>query len=74
MGEGYRVFSAGVVLINGEPAVDLGMMISYFGVFGGPDEKRADSDGRRAFHNRDNNPGTNWVYGTEMGDYFPADG
>lgn len=52
----------------------MGVMISYLGVLGGNDEKRTDSDGWVEFHNYDNNPGTIWVHGREMGDHSLADG
>ena len=66
-------FSVRVVRRNGEPAEDVGVMISY-GIFGGHDEKRTGSDGWVEFHNPDDNPGTIWVHGEKMGEHSLADG
>ena len=66
-------FSVRVVHSNGEVAQDIGVMIDY-GILGGHDEKRTDSDGRVEFHNYEDNPGTIWVHGQEMGDHSLADG
>lgn len=67
-------FSVRVMRSDGEPAGDVGVMISYLGVLAGHDEKRTDSDGWVEFHNHDDNPGTIWVHGEEKGDHSLADG
>lgn len=67
-------FSVRVVRSNGKPAADVGVMISYHGILGGHDEKRTDRDGWVGFHNPDENTGTIWVHGREMGDHSLADG
>lgn len=67
-------FSVRVVRRNGEPAEDVGVMISYHGVLGGHDEKRTDSNGWVEFHNHGENPGTIWVHGEEMGEHSLTDG
>ena len=67
-------FSVRVVRSDGEPAADVGVMISYLGMLGGNDEKRTDSGGWVEFHNYDNSPGTIWVHGRKMGDHSLADG
>ena len=67
-------FSVRVVDSDGHPADDIGVMISYLGVFGGTDEKRTDAEGWVEFHNSDDNPGTIWVHGHNMGDHSLADG
>ena len=66
-------FSVRVVRSDGDPAEDVGVMIDY-GILGGCDEKRTDSDGWIEFHNPDEKSGTIWVYGEKMGDHSLADG
>jgi hypothetical protein len=66
-------FSVRVVYSNGRPAEDVGVMIDY-GVLGGYDEKRTDSDGWVEFHNPSEDPGTIWVHGEKMGEHSLADG
>jgi hypothetical protein len=67
-------FSVRVMLHDGDPAKDVGVMISYSGILGGTEEKRTDSDGWVQFHNPDESPGTIWVHGEAMGDHSLADG
>jgi len=67
-------FSVRVVRSSGKPAEDVGVMISYHGILGGYEEKRTDSDGCVEFHNYENNSGTIWVHGKEMGEHSLADG
>ena len=45
-------FSVRVVRSDGDPAEDVGVMIDY-GILGGCDEKRTDSDGWVEFHNHE---------------------
>jgi hypothetical protein len=66
-------FSVRVVDDDGDPVVDVGVMIDY-GILNGTDEKRTDSDGWVEFHNHGDEPGTIWVHGHEMGDHSLADG
>ena len=66
-------FSVRVVRSDGDPAEDVGVMIDY-GILGGCDEKRTDSDGWVEFHNPDEKSGTIWVHGEKMGDHSLADG
>ena len=66
-------FSVRVMRSNGRPAEDVGVMVNY-GILGGYDEKRTDSDGWVEFHNHGDNPGTIWVHGKKMGDHSLADG
>lgn len=67
-------FSVRVVRSNGKPAADVGVMISYHGILGGYEEKRTNRDGWVEFHNRNDDTGTIWVHGREMGDHSLADG
>ena len=66
-------FSVRVVHSDGDPAEDVGVMVDY-GILGGYDEKRTDSDGWVEFHNHGDNPGTIWAHGEEMGSHSLADG
>lgn len=67
-------FSVRVMRDDGEPAEDVGVMISYLGILGGTDEKRTDDDGWVEFHNPDEMPGTIWIHGESMGDHSLSDG
>jgi hypothetical protein len=69
-------FSVRVMRSDGEPATDVGVMISYNGVLlpGGCEEKRTDRDGWVEFHNPDELTGEIWVHGESMGDHSLADG
>ena len=66
-------FSVRVVRDDGSPAEDVGVMIDY-GILDGYDERRTDDDGWVEFHNHEDNPGTIWVHGREMGSHSLADG
>jgi hypothetical protein len=66
-------FSVRVMHSNGRPAEDVGVMIDY-GILGGCDEKRTDSDGWVEFHNHSEDPETIWVHGEKMGEHSLADG
>jgi len=67
-------FSIRVMRDDGEPAVDVGVMIDY-GIFnGGTEEQRTGRDGWVEFHNRDGVPGTIWVHGENMGEHSLDDG
>lgn len=66
-------FSVRVMRDNGKPAGDVGVMISY-GMLGGHDEKRTDSDGWVEFHNTTDDPGDIWVHGQNMGSHSLANG
>jgi hypothetical protein len=65
-------FSVRVMYSNGSPAGDVGVMIDYG--WGGCDEKRTHSDGWVEFHNREENSGTIWVHGHNMGSHLLAEG
>ena len=66
-------FSVRVVDSDGDPIEDIGVMIDY-GLLHGVDEKRTDSDGWAEFHNYEDEPGTIWVHGENMGDHSLSDG
>lgn len=66
-------FSVRVMRGNDQPAEDVGVMIDY-GVLGGSDEKRTNSEGWVEFHNYEEKPGTIWVHGENMGEHSLDDG
>lgn len=67
-------FSVRVMRNNGNPANDIGVMVVYSGLLTGFSEKRTNSNGWVEFHNLNNEPGTIWVHGHNMGDHSLADG
>ncbi|MCX6230851.1 MAG: hypothetical protein NTZ33_04850 [Bacteroidetes bacterium] len=66
-------FSVRIIYSNGKPAKEIGVMIDY-GLLGGVDEKRTNSDGWIEFHNHGDKVGTIWVHSQKMGSHSLSDG